>query len=155
MHILQTEQTWGSRLLKHLTIGLFLILPSRVSKIFISLSMLSLIYHLRNKTYEKNIVDDSKLRTLLNFSFDSEVMKLPSYTVHWFWSDSFLSDKIDIRGEIITIEKAITTDEIFRRNYKTIIDALLSNTPRGLYRKLGLSDNRNRLIYKQSLFRLV
>lgn len=155
MYPIQPQQTWGSRLLKQLTIGLFIVLPKRVSKIFISLSMLSLIYHIKDKSYEKTILDDSKLRTLLNCSFDNEMMKLPSYTVHWFWSDSFLSEKICIRGEKVTIVEAISNDEMFRRNYKAIIDALLSNTPKGLYRKLGLNKNKNRLIYKQSLFRLV
>lgn len=155
MYPIQPTPTLGSRLLKHLTIGLFLILPARVSKIFISLSMLSLIYHIRDESYQKTIIDDSKLRTLLNCSFDNEMMKLPSYTVHWFWSEGFLTEKVKIRGQELTIEEAISNDEIFHRNYKTIIDTLLSNTPKGLYHKLGLSKNKNRLLYKQSLFRLV
>lgn len=155
MYPVQPKQTIGSRLLKQLTIGLFYILPSRVSKIFISLSMLSLIYHVRNTVVDKNLIDDSKLRDLLDFSFDYELMKLPEYTVHWFWSDSFLNEKINIRGDEISIAEAIVDSSILHSNYKRIIDALLSNVPKTLYRKLGLDSNQNRLVYKQSLLRLI
>lgn len=155
MYPIQPTPTLGSRLLKQLTIGLFYILPARVSKIFISLSMLSLIYHIRNTILDKTVVDDTKLRTLLHFSFDHELMKLPSYTVHWFWTDKFLNKKITIRGNEMSVAQAIADDETLHSNYKRIIDVLLSNTPRCLHKKLGLQDNMNRLVYKQSLFRLI
>lgn len=140
---------------KNLTLFVFFILPAKVSNIFISLSILSLIYNVRNIDIKEYPISTDKFKTLLNVSFNEEIMLLPQYTVHWFWKESFLDENIQLGNSNVTIREALQKDEFLYTHLRAITDHLINNIPSLLKYKLNLKDTKSRLIVKHNVMTLL
>lgn len=140
---------------KNLTLFLFFILPSKVANVFVSLSILALIYQIRRIDYRDKYIDSDKFKRLLRVSFNEEIMLLPSYTVNWFWKDEFLSSTLIIDGNQVSIRDAIAKDEVLFKHLRQITEALLENIPLSLKVKLRLSDVREKLAVKHNVMNLL
>lgn len=140
---------------KNLTLFLFFILPSKVANVFVSLSILALIYQIRRVDYRDNCIDGDKFKRLLRVSFNEEIMLLPSYTVNWFWKDDFLSKTLAIDGAHVTIRDAISRDEVLFKHLRLVTETLLENIPLSLKVKLRLSDAREKLAVKHNVMNLL
>lgn len=140
---------------KNLTLFVFFILPAKVSNIFISLSILSLIYDVRNIDIKEYPISTDKFKTLLNVSFNEEIMLLPQYTVHWFWKESFLDENIQLGNSNVTIREALQKDEFLYTHLRAITDHLINNIPSLLKYKLNLKDTKSRLIVKHNVMTLL
>ena len=142
-------------LYKNLTLFLFFILPSKVANVFVSLSILALIYQIRRIDYRDKYIDSDKFKRLLRVSFNEEIMLLPSYTVNWFWKDDFLSNTLSIDGKQVTIRDAIAQDEVLFKHLRQITEVLLENIPLSLKVKLRLNDVREKLVVKHNVMNLL
>lgn len=140
---------------KNLTLFVFFILPAKVSNIFISLSILSLIYDVRNIDIKEYPISTDKFKTLLNVSFNEEIMLLPQYTVHWFWKESFLNENIRLGNSNVTIREALQKDEFLYTHLRAITDHLVNHIPSLLKYKLNLKDTKSRLIVKHNVMTLL
>lgn len=140
---------------KNLTLFVFFILPAKVSNIFISLSILSLIYDVRNIDIKEYPISTDKFKTLLNVSFNEEIMLLPQYTVHWFWKESFLDENIQLGNSNVTIREALQKDEFLYTHLRAITDHLVNHIPSILKYKLNLKDTKSRLIVKHNVMTLL
>lgn len=140
---------------KNITLFVFFILPSKVSNIFVSLSILSLIYNVRNIDIKEHPISTDKFKTLLNVSFNEEIMLLPQYTVHWFWKESFLEERIQLGTSNVTIREALQKDEFLFTYLRTVTDHLVNNIPSLLKYKLNLNDLKNRLVIKHNIMNLI
>jgi hypothetical protein len=130
-------------------------LPRKVSNIFVSLSIVSLIYDVRKLDMKEHPVDNDKFKSLLQITFNEDIMLLPQYTVHWFWKEEFLNDTIVIDKEKITIREALSKNEILFKHLRYIIETLLNNIPKLLKYKLKLSNQRERLVVKHNVMNLL
>lgn len=140
---------------KNITLFVFFILPSKVSNIFVSLSILSLIYDVRNIDIKEYPISTDKFKTLLNVSFNEEIMLLPQYTVHWFWKESFLDERIQLGTNNVTIREALQKDEFLYTHLRAITDHLVNHIPSLLKYKLNLKDIKSRLIVKHNVMNLL
>lgn len=147
--------TFMTRLYKYITLFIFFILPSRVAKIFVSLSILALIYNVKNVDVVKKHYNEEKLNSLLNISFNKEIMILPSYTVHWFWPDQLLQKSIRLDDSDMTLRDIICNDELLHKHLRYITDILLENIPKTLKIKLNLKEAKDRLIVKHNVMNLL
>ena len=132
-------------LYKAITLAIFFILPKRVSRVFVSLSVLALIYQIRKVDYRTHHIDCEKFTKLLKISFNEEVMVLPSHTVNWFWKKELLDKPMMFGGQVMTLREAITKDEILFKHLRLITSVLLSNIHGVLKLKLRLRNTRERL----------
>lgn len=140
---------------KNLTLFLFLILPNRVASLFVSLSILSLIYDVKNIDIRNHPVDYNKFKSLLNITFNEEIMLLPQYTVNWFWNEDFLNSSILIDNNQISIKEAITNNETLFYNLREITEILLQHIPKVLKYKLNLDSLKEKLIVKHNVMNLL
>lgn len=145
----------GVYIQKNLTLMLFFVLPRNVSNIFVSLSILSLIYDVRKLDLKDHPVDCDKFKSLLQISFNDDIMLLPQYTVHWFWKDEFLNNTIYIDGRQVTVKDALISNEILFKHLRQITEVLLNNIPNSLKIKLQLNHKRERLVVKHNVMNLL
>ena len=140
---------------KNITLGLFFILPTRVSGTFVSLSILALIYDLKKIDVKRKNYNEDKLNQLLKFSFSEEIMTLPSYTVHWFWNENILIKPVEIDNKTFTLKDVICNDSLLYKNLRHVTDILLENIPKSLKFKLNLTETKNRLVVKHNVMNLL
>ena len=140
---------------KNITLGLFFILPTRVSATFVSLSILALIYDLKKIDVKRKNYNEDKLNQLLKLSFSEEIMTLPSYTVHWFWNENILSKPVEIDNKTFTLKDVICNDSLLYKNLRHVTDILLENIPKSLKFKLNLTETKDRLVVKHNVMNLL
>lgn len=140
---------------KNITLFLFFILPSKVSNIFVSLSILALIHDVRHVGFKHNKISEDKFNNLLHISFNEEIMLLPSYTLHWFWKEDFLNHQITIDQRQLTLKEAIENDEILYKHLRYITDLLIENIPSILRFKLDLGCVKSKLTFKHNIMNLL
>lgn len=140
---------------KHLTLALFVVLPTRVASTFVSLSILALIYDLKKVDVKKKNFNEDKLNQLLKISFSEEIMTLPSYTVHWFWNDNILNKSVVIDAQSMTLKQVIQNDNLLHKNLRYVTDVLLENLPKSLKFKLNMAETKDRLVVKHSVMNLL
>lgn len=139
------------RMYRRLTLALFFILPSRLTKVFVSLSILSLVFSLRNERlcdYERTV---ARVGKMLNLHINNSVLLLPHKTCQWYWSDSLLDTSIETQGKILSLREMLVNNEMFLRHRHTIITHLLDSLPKSINIKLGLARTNNRLTLKHNI----
>jgi hypothetical protein len=140
---------------KNITLFLFFILPSKISNIFVNLSIIALIYDLRNVTLCKSNINTDKIHSLLQISVSEEILLLPNYTINWFWDDAFLNSTIVIRDQEYLLKDAIKDSELFFGNLRLVLDKFLDHLPNTLKIKLGMNNVRNRIEVKHGLMNIL
>jgi hypothetical protein len=142
-------------LCKEFTLFLFFILPSRIASIFINLSILAIIYKIRDVNFSLDNINKSKLSKFFKTYINDDILLLPSYTTYWFWDERFLNKKILIAGKEMALCEAIKNREIFFKNFRKIMNEFIENIPLSLKIKLGLNNKRNRIYLKHSLMEIL
>lgn len=136
---------------KYLTMLLFFILPRKIASVFVSLSIMSLVFKLR----DANIVEDPSLKLrieyILNIHVSQDVLLLPGQTIDWYWTDKLLNENIELEGNTIKFKDLITDKVLFMRHRAYVINRLLDHLPKILKVKLGLKDKKNRLTIKHNI----
>ena len=127
-------------LCKTFTIGLFFVLPKRVTSTFVSLSILALIFNIRKNDLKETVVCEQRFKELISVSFTEDVLLLPQHTVNWFWSESFLNETVAIENDRpVTLKEAILDNTLLHKHLRPVIRKLTSNIPSLLKRKLNLN----------------
>lgn len=139
----------------NITLFLFFILPSKISSLFVNLSILALIYNLRDTPMCKNNLNLEKINTIYKISICEEMLLLPNYTIHWFWDEDFLNSKIIIRGKEYLIKYVIRDSSLFLCNMRLIIDVFINHLPNVLKMKLGVSNIEKRIKVKHKLMNIL
>lgn len=140
---------------KNLTLFLFFVLPSKVANVFVSLSILALIYKVRHIDYRTKYIDSDKFNRLLRVNFNEDIMLLPSYTVGWFWKESFLNKTVTIDGRVVSMKEAIASDDILFKHLRYVTEMLIENIPLSLKVKLRLGDVREKIAVKHNVMNLL
>lgn len=141
-------------LLKWITVTIFYTLPSRVSRVFLFLSLLSLINKVRGDSWDITILNDDRFNKLLNLNYRDDVMILPNHTVDWFWSDDLLNKTILTKSGMYTLKDAISYKPLFKENYQLIMNTLLDNTPPSMKSKLHLKQKYSKNLIKHDFYLL-
>lgn len=127
---------------KYFTMFLFFILPKRVCRIFVEVSVYILFLSLRSKELKPN-VDIDKLNVLLERNYGSEFVELPSYTLSWFWPDNYLNQTIELEEGVYSFKEVIRDDKLVSNNISKITLNIIRQLPRPMWFKLGLGDSES------------
>lgn len=145
------EGSLRRRVYKRLTLALFFILPARLTSVFVSLSIISLIFNLRDEQLSEQKRTVERIGRLLNMHLDDKVLILPQRTCSWYWSDDVLDEKLPVGDTMLSIREMVATNDLFVRYRHTVMTQLLSCLPRTICFKLRLSKVNNRLALKHDV----
>ncbi len=137
-----------NRLRKQLTVALFFILPVKVTNVFVSLSLVSLILKLRELDVSGNQQLANKIGELLKIKLSDDIFLLPQQTFSWYWTADVLSTPLEFDGHKCTLAQAICDKESFLKHRSTILNILLDSLPSAIKIKLGLYSIPRRLEVK-------
>ena len=139
---------------KNLTLMLFLVLPVKVTKVFLELSIALLITDVRGEKAVERCFDMGKFNRLLNTTYDKDILALPSYTLSWFWSERSLNSIVHLREGEFTLREALRDDQLLRHNLGTVANEIMTHLPYLIKFKLHLTDKRTRLHMRHNLVSL-
>ena len=140
-----------NQLFKNMTLALFYILPSRITSVFISLSIINLIFSVRNSCLAKDSATVDRVGKMLGLHLDEGILMLPEQTCKWYWSDSFLSTRVKVSDGEHTMRELIADKKLFIRHRNLVLNKLLEALPKSITGKLGLNSGYNRLVIKHNI----
>lgn len=149
------SQSFLTKFYKGLTLLIFLLLPSKISHIFVNLSILAIIYEIRNMNFCVDKINIDKIHELLKITISDDILLLPNYTIHWFWDEDFLNTKTVIDNKEYTLREIIKDSELFFSHIRTVLNMFINHLPGILKFKLGVSDIKNRLRIKHNLISIL
>jgi len=149
------NNTMLNKFYKNLTLVLFFILPSKIANIFINLSIVATIYHIRNLNFTSEQLDYTKIQKVLKVTINEEILLLPNYTIHWFWDENFLSTKVTIDQKDYALKEIIQDTPLFFSHMRLVIGLFLDHLPASLKFKLGVSKTHKRLEVKHNIMNLL
>ncbi len=120
-------------------VGIFYLLPSKVSKIFISIAIVSFVNSTRGND---ELVDQKKFNELIKVNYGDEVFALPELAANWLWDEKFLSRRIFTEGRSVTLKEAILDNRLFDTGFEKIISEFVYNLPTALIAKVYEGDRR-------------
>ena len=133
---------------KHLTLALFFLLPKKLTQVFVSLSIVSLIYNLRNEQLSSSCKSVEHLGKLLRVHIDDSILLLPRQTCQWYWSESVLQESI---AEGVSLREVLIDKKLFLRHRGDVISRLTHTLPKMAAVKLGVGKKRNLIQLKHSV----
>lgn len=141
------------KILRNITLFIFYILPKRATSIYVSLSIVALIYNLKDKKFVSGGVNCIKLSKVLQIAVDDEIMILPNITMGWLWNESLLDKNLVLNNNTysIPLKLVITNDELFFKHIRSILDTLIDSLPKSLKNKLNLKNIESRLLLKHNV----
>lgn len=140
---------------KHLTLFLFFILPSKIANIFINLSIIAIIYDIRNINFTAERFNHDKVNDLLKITVSEEILLLPNYTIHWFWDETFLNTKTMINQKEYTLREIIRDSSLFFSHLRLVIGMFLNHLPNSMKMKIGVNDTRKRITVKHNIMNIL
>lgn len=140
-----------NRFLKQLTVGLFFVLPVKITNVFVSLSIISLIMKLRELDPGKNKALISKIGELLKIKLSDDIFLLPQQTFDWYWSTEVLNTRLRFDDQDWTVAQLLASRESFIKHRNVVMNILLDNLPSAIKLKLGLYNLSNRLEIKHRI----
>lgn len=140
---------------KNLTLLIFLILPVKVTKVFLELSIAVLITDIRGENCLDNCFNTDKFSALLRTSYDKDILALPTYTLSWFWTEDSLNEKIKIQNGEATIKEILGSNELIKHNLGAVTNTIISRLPYLMKIKLRLNDRRARLSVRHELMSIL
>lgn len=144
-------------ILKNITLFIFYILPKRATSIYVSLSMVALIYNLKEKKFVSEGINNKKLSSVLKIAVNDEIMILPNFTLSWFWADSILDKtvKLELEGKTLSLKSIVASDDLFFKHIRYVLDELIDSLPRSFKSKLNLNNVDSRFQLKHNVMEAV
>lgn len=144
-------ETVKFKVFKTLTLAVFFCLPRKLTNVFVSLSIVSMILKLRDRNIQSEQTLLTRIEQLLKINLSENILVLPDQTVTWFWSQRVLSTKIEIRGVQRPLHELLLDTDTFLRHRNLILNTLLNSLPLTVRYKLKLFDTENRIAVKHNI----
>lgn len=140
---------------RNVTLLLFLILPVRVTRVFLELSVALLVTEIRGYGSVESCFDVNKFNKLLKMNYDKEILELPSYTLSWFWTPDILSQTVVLQEGKYTLKEALKDNDLLKHNLRTITSTIMRNLPFLMRFKLRLGEVKSRLSVRHEVMSLL
>lgn len=136
--------SFKNKLLRSLMIFIFFTLPSKISKIFVTLNILAFIYYLNNRKLNMDNINKENIYKFFHTYISEDILLLPNFTYNWIFDEEFLYKEIYINKNKYYIKDIITNENLIKENKEIIIDNFLDQLPKLLKIKLHLKDQIER-----------
>ena len=145
------ESNFSSRMYKCLTSALFFILPVRLSKVLVNLSIIMLVFKVRQETILDHDLTMKRIGRMLRVHLNDKVLMLPGRTCQWYWPDEVLDRPMSVDGATSSLRVMMKDNTTFIRHRGLIVNTLIDNLPKSLAIKLKMNDLHNRLLLKHNI----
>lgn len=139
------------KVLKSITLAVFFCLPSKLTNVFVSLSIVTMVLKLRDKSIQSERTLLTRIEQLLKINLDENILVVPDYTVTWFWSQQVLATQVNISGTKRTLHELLSDQEAFLKNRNIILNTLFNKLPASVRYKLKLSNLEYRNAVKHNI----
>ena len=97
--------SFKNKLLRSLMIFIFFTLPSKISKIFVTLNILAFIYYLNNRKLNMDNINKENMYKFFHTYISEDILLLPNFTYDWIFDEDFLYKEIYINKNKYHINK--------------------------------------------------
>lgn len=126
------------RFYKKITLALLFILPVRLSRVFVSISLITLLLGIKDQSLNADKAVMEKAQRMLRVHLSDDILLLPQETLHWYWSSDVLQRCYDIGSGQVSLYTLISDETLFKAHRTFIVDTLLEALPASLKMKLQL-----------------
>ena len=144
-------ETVKFKILKSVTLAVFFCLPRKLTNVFVSLSIVSMVLKLRDRNLQSERTLLTRIESLLKINLSENILVLPNQTVTWFWSQRVLASQVQIKGKFYSLEELLLNPDSFLSNRNLVLDVLLDKLPLSVRYKLKLFDVENRTAVKHNI----
>lgn len=139
------------KVFKTVTLVVFFCLPQKLTKVFVSLSIVTMILKLRDRDLhnESNLL--VRIEGLLKINLCESILVLPDQTLTWFWGPGVLGKRLQVGDKNMSLYEVLLDGPSLLHNRNQVLDLLLENLPRSIRYKLKLSEVKNRLAVKHNI----
>lgn len=148
---IRPESDFSRNIYKRLTLILFFLLPVRLSKVFVNLSIVMLVFNVRRQVIQHDDLTMKRLSHMLKIHLDDSVLMLPGKTCQWYWPDEVLDKAIAVGERTLTLRTMIQNNAEFIKHRGLIVNTLIDYLPKSLNFKLKLGELQNRLLLKHNI----
>lgn len=138
-------------LLKKITLFLFFLLPSKITSIFVSLSIISMIMAIRNDKIQSDASVIEKINQVLKIHVTDNILLLPEQTLNWYWHPDLFDSRILVDNEMKTLREVILCNDDFMRYKGTVLNRMLDSLPKSIQMKLRLDNPETRVSIKHNI----
>lgn len=136
---------------KHLTMAIFFLLPAKITNVFVSLSIVTMILQLR----DTNLYSDAdlmvRIEKLLKIHLHEGILLLPEKTISWYWTPQILGSQMWVEGRATTLRELLVDNRSFLKHRSLVMNKLLGCLPKALRIKLRLDKTKNRIAIKHNI----
>lgn len=139
------------KLLKTLTLVVFFCLPRKLTNVFVSLSVVTMILKLRDRDLQSEKTLLTRIEQLLKINLSEDILILPDQTATWFWTKKVLDIEVQVDGSKHPLHELLLDSVVFMHHRHLILNTLLNNLPLSVQYKLKLSNPENRIAVKHNI----
>lgn len=139
------------KLLKSLTLTVFFCLPRKLTNVFVSLSIVTLILKLRDRNIRSEQTLLTRIEQLLKINLSDNILVFPDQTVTWFWTNQVLATEVRVQEGRFTLRELLFDETAFMQHRHLILNTLLNSLPLSVRYKLKLSNVENRIAVKHNI----
>jgi hypothetical protein len=144
-------ETVKFKFLKSITLAVFFCLPRKLTNVFVSLSIVTMILKLRDRNLLSEQTLLTRIEQLLKIHLSESILVLPDQTVSWFWTHQVLATEVQVDGGKHTLQELLFDSEAFMRHRHLVLNTLLTKLPLSVQYKLKLSSAENRIAVKHNI----
>lgn len=141
----------SNRLLKKITLFLFFLLPRKITSIFVSLSIISMIMSIRNDKIKDDETVINKISEVLKVHLNESILLLPEQTLNWYWKPELFESCVLVDDKLKTLREIILDKDDFMKYKGTVLNRMLDSLPRSIQMKLHLNDTNTRTAIKHNI----
>lgn len=136
---------------KHLTMAIFFFLPTKITNVFVSLSIVSMILQLRETDLHSDTDLMNRIEKLLKIHLHEGILLLPEKTISWYWTPQILGSQMWVDGRATTLRELLVDNQSFLKHRSLVMNKLLECLPKVLRIKLRLDKTKNRIAIKHNI----
>lgn len=140
-----------NRLLKKITLFLFFLLPRKITSIFVSLSIISMIMSIRETRINNDETVINKISEVLKVHLTESILLLPEQTLNWYWKPELFESCVLVDDKLKTLREIILNKEDFMKYKGTVLNRMLDSLPKSIQMKLHLNDQNTRTTIKHNI----
>ena len=145
------NRSFVNRMLKKITLCLFFLLPRKITNIFVSLSIISMIMAIRDDKIQSDQTVIDKISEVLKVHLNENILLLPEQTLNWYWRPELFETHVMVDNRMCTLKDIILDREAFMRHKGTVLNKMLDSLPKSIQMKLHLNDPDTRLTIKHNI----
>lgn len=142
---------FANTLMMKITLFVFFLLPTKITNIFVSLSIISMIMSIREDKIQsdQNVID--RINEVLKIHLSDNILHLPEQTLNWYWKPELFDSCVVVDNKMKSLKEIILSKDDFNRHRGLVLNKMLDSLPKSIQMKLKLNDPDTRMTIKHNI----